>query len=513
MAESRVKKSLLNARVNLLFYFLSLGLSFFSRKIFLNSLGADFLGLSGTLVNILGFLSLAEMGIGTAVAFNLYKPLLDGNKQKINEIVSVFGFLYNRIGIFISIAALILSAFIPLIFKNANISLGIIYFAFFSVLFSSLCGHFINYRQILLSADQKNYLVTKYLQSAILIKLVAQMAVAYFLESYYLWIALEIIFAILSCIVLNSRIDKEYPWLHVSVKLGKQAYPQNKQIITYTKQIFIHKLKDFLLSQSDQILVFAFVSLKMVAFYGNYTLITTKVSQIFLTAMEGFSASVGNLVAEGNKEKIMKVFWEIYSINFIIGGLLVFSLYHLLEPFIILWLGKEYILEHTILILLLINIFIMETRKSVDMFNNAYGHYADTWSAWVEGGINLSVTIITAIHWGIIGILLGKIISLVVIVVLWKPYYLFKSGFKEKISVYWKGVALYATILAISFLGIHYLITLLPINPYQNFIAWIGYATCTILCFMSFYMLGLYYICPGTKDLIKRIKPFKTFFK
>ena len=126
--------------------------------------------------------------------------------------------------------------------------------------------------------------------------------------------------------------------------------------------------------------------------------------------MDGFSASIGNLVAEGNKEKIIKIFWEVYCINFVIGGFLIFSLYHLLEPFIRLWLGQILTLNHNILIL--INIFIMETRKAVDMFNMAYGNYGDTWSAWVEGSINILVTIITAIHWGIIGILLGKIISL-----------------------------------------------------------------------------------------------------
>lgn len=97
MTESRVKKSILNARVNLIFYFLSLGLSFFSRKIFLENLGADFIGLSGTLVNILGFLSLAEMGIGTAVAYNLFKPLQEKDTEKINDIISVLGFLYKKL--------------------------------------------------------------------------------------------------------------------------------------------------------------------------------------------------------------------------------------------------------------------------------------------------------------------------------------------------------------------------------------------------------------------------------
>ena len=134
--ESRVKKSLLNARVNLIFYFITLALSFFSRKIFLDYLGPDFVGLSGTLVNILGFLSLAEMGVGAAVSYNLYKPLQRGDKSQIEELVSVFGYLYRRIGTFVAFGGLAISAFIPLVFKDSGFSLPLIFFAFYAILSS-----------------------------------------------------------------------------------------------------------------------------------------------------------------------------------------------------------------------------------------------------------------------------------------------------------------------------------------------------------------------------------------
>ena len=111
--DSRVKKSMLNARVNLIFYFIILGLSFFSRKIFLNTLGADFVGFTGALQNLLGFLNLAELGIATAIGYVLYKPLFDHDRQKINEVVSVLGYLYRWIGIIILVVGLILSAFLP----------------------------------------------------------------------------------------------------------------------------------------------------------------------------------------------------------------------------------------------------------------------------------------------------------------------------------------------------------------------------------------------------------------
>ena len=115
MYESRVSKSLLNARINLIFYLLTLLLSFFSRKIFLDTLGADFVGLTGTLQNLLGFLNLAELGIGASIGYVLYKPLFDKNQEKVNEIISVFGYLYRNIGLVILVTGIILSCFLPLI--------------------------------------------------------------------------------------------------------------------------------------------------------------------------------------------------------------------------------------------------------------------------------------------------------------------------------------------------------------------------------------------------------------
>lgn len=502
--ESRVKKSLLNARVNLIFYFLSLALSFFSRKIFLDSLGADFVGLSGTLSNVLGFLALAEMGVGIAVSYHLYKPIQEGNKEQINELVSVFGYLYQKIGIFIGLGGVIISLFVPLIFRNSGFEIGLIYFAFYAILVSSLFSYFINYRQILLSADQRGYVVTVYLQGAAYVKIFLQMAVAYYLNNYYLWIMLEVLLGVISCIILNWKIRTTYPWLDATASKGKQAFTKHYSIVTYTKQIFVHKIKDFLLMQSDQILVFAFVSLKMVAYYGNYTLITSKLTQLFNTFMGSVWASVGNLVAEGNKKKILQVFWEIQSIYFLIAGLVVFSIYHFIDSFICLWLGEEYILNETILILLLINVFIMLIRNTVDMFNGAYGHFADTWSAWAEGISNIAITLLLAPFMGVSGILIGKIVSLVLFVILWKPYYLFHKGLHLSVKRYWIYTIRYLGLFVISFYLGHWFYLFIPIDDSASFMSWFGKVIFSLLPFTLIYYMSMYLYGNGMKDITIR---------
>lgn len=502
----RIHKSILNAEVNVIFYFLTLFLTFFSRKIFLDCLGTEFIGLTGTLGNILGYLNLAELGITACIGYFLFKPLQTNNRQEIQDILSLLGYLYNWIGCIILAAGILISLFFPLIFAKAELGLGIIYFAYYSFLGSSLIGYFINYRQILLTADQKNYLVAIYFQSANIFKIILQIFLAYTYQNLFLWVGIEFLFGILGCIILNWKINKEYPWLNVDKSRGKSLLKQYPEIITKTKQVFIHKIKDFVLVKSDELFIFLFVSLKMVAYYGNYMIIISKLISLFSAITGSVGASVGNLVAEGNKQSMMKVFWEYTTIQHTIAAILSFSLYSFIEPFIAHWLGTEYIMDRRILILLIIYIYITNSRNSIDSFNYAHGLYADVWSAWAELIINVSITIIGGLKWGIIGILLGKIASLMTIVVLWKPYYLFTSGFKEPVSIYWKGVIRNYGISILAFALATYFLQYLPVNPYQNIWSWILYAIIGMVIFLSIDLSATFLFAKGAKDCLYRIK-------
>lgn len=502
----RVHKSVLNAEVNLIFYFLSLFLTFFSRKIFLDNLGAEFIGLTGTLNNILGYLNLSELGISACIGYFLFKPLQTNNRKEIQDILSLLGYLYNWIGCIIFVGAVIISLFFPLIFSHAELSLSIIYFAFYSFLGSSLIGYFINYRQILLGADQKSYLVAIYYQSANLIKLGLQIFLAYNLKNLYIWVAVEFLFGILGCIILNWKINKEYPWLRVDKRQGKLLLKQYPEIITKTKQVFIHKIKDFVLVKSDELFIFLFVSLKMVAYYGNYMIIISKLISLFSAMTGSVGASVGNLVAEGDKNRMLKVFWEYTTIQHTIAATLSFSLYAFLESFISHWLGAEYIMDNKILILLVLYIYITNSRNSIDSFNYAHGLYADVWSAWAELIINVGVTIICGLKWGIIGILLGKIASLIPIIVIWKPYYLFTSGFKEHVKIYWLGVIRNYVISAIA-IGISlYGLQFIPIDPYHSIWSWISYSAIGMVLFLTLDLSATLLFAKGARDSLYRIK-------
>ncbi len=502
---ARTHKSIINAEVGLIFYFITTIIAFFSRKIFLDNLGAEFIGLTGTLQNILGFLNLSELGIGLSISYFLFKPLASQDRTSICEILSLLGYLYKRIGLFILACGTIVSILFPIFYNNTTMPIGLVYFAFYSFLFSNAIGYFINYRQVLLDADQKLYLINVYFNSFSIIKSLLQIYLAYYYKNLYFWVLVEFLFSIIQCIVLNWKIKKEYPWLKTDKKQGKYLFKKYPDVLRKTKQILIHQIKDFLLTKSDEILVFTFVSLKMVAYYGNYVMIISKSTSIIISFFAGTGTGIGNLVAESSKQHILNVFWQLSTFRFFATGIMIYCLSFLINPFIEWWLGPEYILSKTILFLLLINSFIMQTRSTNDMFNHSYGLYGDTWAAWAELIINISVTIFTAFYWGIIGILLGKIVSLFLIIVLWKPYYLFNRGFNLPISTYWKKT----TKLYFAFGGgFSYLLLtyhIFEIVPKADISSMLSFGIIAILPSSCIFACLLYVLIPESKMLLNRI--------
>lgn len=505
--ESRVKKTLLNARVNLFFYFITLALSFFSRKIFLDNLGADFIGLTGSLGSLLGFLNLAELGIGSAIGYVLYKPIFEQNHEKINEIISVFGYLYRWVGLVILVGGLVLAGFFPLIYPIIGFGYGIIYFAYFSFLFSSLIGYFVNYRQTLLGADQRNYVVTAYFQTAGLIKTLIQMALAYYTGNYYLWVVIEFVFGILYAIILNWKINQVYPWLKTDVRSGKELRKKYPEIIKYTKQLFVHKIGIVAIFQATPFLIYAFSTLQYVAFYGNYTTITSNLQNLLGSFLGSTEASVGNLIAEGNKERILKVYWELVAIRFFVTSVFAFALYNLLPPFIELWLGKQYLMSETILLILIVNFSMNIIRVVTDHYKNGYGIFYDIWAPFVEAIISLSVAIVCGMKWGLEGVLLGNTVSTMIIVFGWKPYILFKRGMQVSL---WNYIGNFTRNIIVM-CGCFYLGTSIKamfvtnMMGNESWMSWIIYSAICVIIIGCTSLVAMWLFIPGMRTFVSRI--------
>ncbi|GAB4163077.1 MAG: sugar transporter [Winogradskyella sp.] len=504
---SRVSKSLKNAKVGVFFFILSIFVQFFSRKIFLDNLGDEFIGLETTLRSILSFLNLAELGIGTAIGFTLYKPIFDENHKEINKIIALLGVLYRKIGYIIFGIGFIVSLFFPMIFEQAPFSLALIYYVFYSLLISVLLSYFVNYHISLLGADQKGYIVQQYFQTFNITRVILQVIVALYFKNFYLYITLELIFSIIYSIVVRYKIRQEYPWLIINSSQKTEIIKEYPEIIVKIKQVFFHKMSAFVKNGTDNLLIYALVNLQSVAFFGNYQLIFMKLIGLVKMAFAGTGSAVGNLIAENDEKNIKKVLWELIAIQFFIAGFFSMIIYHTMDSFIQLWLGEKYILSNTILLLMIANFFMIQISSPIERFKNAYGLYSDTWAAITEALINLIISFVFGKLLGIAGIVLGTVVSMFLIVILWKPYFLYKNGFKKSVFLYWKGLLPMMLVFVVSAFIINF------VKDYFRFdsenitlIDWIIYAIQVTVAVTIVYSILLYLFVPGFKVFCMRVK-------
>lgn len=500
----RVHRSIMNIKVGMIFYVLSLFLAFFSRKIFLDCLGAEFIGLTGMLMNIMSFLSVAELGIGTSIIYFLYKPLQEDNHEKINEVMSILAYLYRCIGFIIGGIGLIVSFFFPWWFNNLSVDLPLVYFAFYSFLATSMSGYIFNYKQLLVSANQKQYMVNAYFQTISVVQSLTQILLAYYYRNLYLWVVVGLFFTIIGIIVFNYRIRKLYPWLQVSLKDGRNNLRQYPEVLKKTKQVFVLRIKDFILNRSDELLVGGFVSVTQVAFYGNYTMIINKIIYLVNILGDGLSAGVGNLLAEGNDKNTMKVFWEITATRFYIMGMVIYPLIMFIQPVISCWVGQQYQLDNVIAYLLIFTLFLRLQYATVYLFVCSSGLYGDVWTSWTELIINIIVTLCLAPFFGIIGILLGKIISVCFFNVFWKPYYLFSEGFHKSVWEFWHPMFTYYGLFFV-FTGLSIVTKYLIIDKYvDSWTSLIGFGLLIYPILLLGYFFSLFVFTRGMKYFVAR---------
>lgn len=500
----RVHRSVMNIKVGMLFYVLTIILTFFSRRVFLDCLGTEFIGLTGMLTNIMSFLSVAELGIGTSIVFFLYKPLQEDDHEKINEIMSMLAFLYRCIGFFMGGVGLVVSLFFPWWFGHLSMGLPLVYFAFYSFLASSMAGYIFNYRQLLVSANQKQYVVNAYFQTINVVQIVTQIVLAYYYRNLYLWVVVGLIFTIIGCLVFNYRIRKVYPWLRIDLKAGRRNLRQYPEVLRKTRQIFVLKIKDFILNRSDELMVGAFVSVTQVAFYGNYSMILNKLIFLVNILGDGMSAGVGNLLAEGNEQNTMKVFWEMTATRFFIMGMVIFPLILFLQPLIACWVGDEYLLSTLIAYLFITNLFLRLQYATVYVFVGSSGLYGDVWTSWAELIINLVVTLSLAPFFGIVGILLGKIVSVFFFNVFWKPYYLFSQGFHKSVWEFWRPMTTYYGlffVFAAVCIGLKHLYIDARVDSWPTLI---GYGLLTVPTLLALFFLSLFICTRGMKYFVAR---------
>lgn len=442
---SRTRNSVKNLSYAMVGQGLGFVISFVARIFFIKTLGREYLGLNGLFTNVLTILSLAELGVGEAITFSLYKPLAENDTKKCTMLMQLYKKVYTVIGIAILVVGICLTPFLPLIIKNMP---DIPYINLIYILFvvNTAVSYFFSYKRNLIIADQKRYIATFYRYLAHAVFTFLEIIYLILFKNYIGYLLIMIAATLADNIMVSRKADKMYKFLK-----NKEDIPLDKEskdkIIKNTRAMMMHKVGNVVVNSTDNILLSMFVSLDSVGLYSNYFFITNALNSVTTHVFNSLTASVGNLFATSDNKNAYRVFREVYFLDYFMYSFIAVSLLCLFNPFIELWVGKEYLFSFDVVCIIVINFYIAGMRKAVLTFREASGlFYKDRWKAVFEAIINLVASIILAIHFGTFGVFLGTLISSITVCVWVEPLILYKYGFKEKLREYFKLYFMYAVI-------------------------------------------------------------------
>lgn len=467
MNQNRTKKSIKNIIYGFAIQILLILINFVSRTIFIRILGSEYLGINGLYTNILTVLSLVELGFGNAIIYSMYKPLANKDEVKITALMNFYKKIYNIIMIIILVFGL---AIIPFLQYLINSSLGInslkIYYVLF--LFNTLASYVLAYRISIINADQKMYLVKVYHFWTILLQFILQTIFLLITKNYIIYLCIQIICTLVNNITLGKKAEKMYPYIKSkNVELNQK---EKKEIFSNVGATFIQKISGVIVNNTDNILISVMVGTIWVGYYSNYFLIVSAITSILTIIFSSVSASVGNLIAEGNIEKQSNIFSNMVFISFWICGVCSLCSYNLFNDFINLWVGAEYILNLPIVLVIVINFYIMGMLNPIWTFRDTSGLFRDTkWVSLCLAVLNLVLSILMGKLYGLFGILLATSLSRLVTTYWYTPFMLYKKKFHQSSKKYFIKQILYIFCLIITYILILPINNIFVVNNYFDF--------------------------------------------
>lgn len=469
MEQSRTENVLRNATLSIICQIISLLLSFASRTIFIKTLGVEYLGVNGLFSNILTVLSFAELGIGSAITYSLYKPLATNDNKKTASLMLLYKKAYTTLGLGCIIAGLCVIPFLKIIIKNPieiseNITLLYILY-----LLNTGISYIMVYKKSILIADQKSYVVLFLDQIINIIHFLVNVLVLFLTKNFILYLILNIFFTIISNLIAAVIANKKYPYLkEKAVELNKE---EKHDIFRNVKSLAVYKFGSVIVNGTDNILISSLVGVTQVGFVSNYTLITTSCNTLLAKIEEAFMASVGNLNVASDKEKKYDVFQKMVFITFWIYGFTTCGLVLLLNPFIELWIGKEYCLSNLVVIAICLELYTSGMHNPAYIFRTTLGLFKQGgFSAILASILNISLSIILFRIIGLPGIFLATSIAKFFSYGIVDPVLIYKRAFNVPVKRYYLEYLKYSLILfAICYLLDNGL-TIIPISGVIGFV-------------------------------------------
>ena len=470
----RTRKALINSFINIFTYILLFIPNLIMRKVFLDTLGSEILGLSSLYNNILGWLSIIELGIGSAIVFSMYKPYADNDKKMMNAYIRFYGKFYRGIGIIILIIGICITPFLKNLIEN-NLNIKLVTIGFLLFLLNSFVSYMFSHKMCILNVAQEAYKVTIGTTISQLIILLLQVLILKVYPDFILFASIQLMINFMYYLIINIYINMKYPWL--CTEKNELEHSEKVNLFKNIKALFMHKIGTLIVNSTDNLVISKFIGLAELSNYTNYYTVISAAQKLISNGLNGITASIGSMLTLGNKEKAYTIHKNLFFLNFWVVSFISISLYNTLNQFIALWIGTEYLLDNITYIVILANLYFALMRGSVEQFQNGSGNfYQDRYAPLLESFINLGFSIYLVKRIGLAGVFIGTLISNITVIFWTKPYVVYKYVFNKPLYGYFKMYFKYLSI-ALVVLFITNCLT----SPFKNSISIMSFIiNCTI---------------------------------
>ena len=450
---SRIKNSSLNFITNTIIQAVSILTAFILRRVFIKTLGIEFLGISGLFNNILAVLSLAEMGVGTAMSYSMYKEIANSNTEKLTELNNYYKTIYNRIAIIILVFGLCLLPFLKYI-VNLDREVPHLHIYYILEIVSTVVSYLFIYKTTIVNADQSGYKLNMLSIILQIVTCILQITTLLLFKKYMIYLLIGIFITFLGNLIKSRYAEKLYPFIKDKSKTLPDE--EKKSIWKNIKAMFAYKIGGVLLNHTDNILISIIVNTTMVGIYSNYLMIYNKANAIINILFSAIIASTGNFNVLANSEEKYKMYKIIDFMSYISYSFFAIGVFFCGDDLIRAVTGSAtLLLSKSVLIVTIVYFYLNMLKRSIAIFRETTGLFKyGKYSMVISAILNIIFSIILGNMFGIFGVLLATIIARCLSDIWYEPFVLFKKIFSKGSSEYfleqiWRALVVIGIILLI----------------------------------------------------------------
>lgn len=484
---SRTEYSAHNTTVAVAARVLAILAGFFTRVVFTHTLSEEYVGLNGLFTDILNILSLSELGVGTAVTCALYQPIAAQDVERQKSLMRMYRNFYRIVAALVLVLGLSVLPFMDVLIKNQG-DIEHITVIYLMYLANSVLSYLLIYKKTLMDAHQLSYIGVLYQTAFLLLQNVLQIGVLLLTGNFILFVAILILCTLSGNLCISRKADRLYPYLKEKHTEELPA-EERRGIYQNIRAMLMHKVGNIVVNNTDNLLLSSMVGIVSVSCYSNYYLIIGSVRQVLNQMFQGITASVGNLGVEESRERIKRIFEAAFFAGQWVFGLAAICLYELLDTFVEISFGPQYVFSGNVTLILCINFYLTGMRQASLVFRDSMGlFWYDRFKAPAEAVINLGVSILLGRYLGTAGIFLGTLVSTVATSLWVEPYMLYKYRLKTSVRPYFARYGVYAFVTLALGLGEDMVCRRITGNPWTVCILRLLFCVCvTNLAYLALY--------------------------